>query len=95
MIDVTVKTLDSQNHQFNVDENVSQTLILIPKILIIDTLLQWTVEEFKIHIAENVNIPAASQRIIYCGRVLQDTSKLSDYGNSLKTILKIQIVHET
>lgn len=37
-------------------------------------------EQFKTKIAETVNIPPETQRIIYCGRVLQDSSKLADYG---------------
>lgn len=42
--------------------------------------LQITVEQFKVRIADTVNIPPETQRIIYCGRVLQDDSKLADYG---------------
>lgn len=37
-------------------------------------------KELKEHIAGQVGTPAETQRLIYCGRVLQDDKKLRDYG---------------
>lgn len=60
VLQVKVKTLDSQNYEFQAEND-------------------WTVSQFKEHIQEAVNVPALEQRLIFCGRVLQNDKKLTEY----------------
>ena len=41
----------------------------------------FTVTSLKEKIRSALNIPIERQRLIYCGRVLQDEKRLSDYDN--------------
>ncbi|VVC43920.1 Hypothetical protein CINCED_3A020784 [Cinara cedri] len=71
MIDLTIKTLDSQNHTFSVPD-------------------AFTILELKEHIADKVNVPVIQQRLIFCGRVLSNETKLADIGIHGKVMHLVQ-----
>lgn len=71
VVEVTVKTLDSNVFHFSVNE-------------------EMTVKEFKEHIAVTVGVTWDKQRIIFCGKVLQDDKKLQECDLNGKTVHLVQ-----
>lgn len=67
VLNITVKTLDSQNYHFEANDD-------------------WTVIQFKEHIQPSVDVLPAEQRLIFCGRALQDDKKLTEYDCGGKVV---------
>ncbi|XP_038216489.1 uncharacterized protein LOC119835625 isoform X2 [Zerene cesonia] len=67
MMHFTIKTLDSRDHPFDLDNNI--------------TVLQL---KHEIHARMGINVNM--QRLIFCGRVLQDEKKLADYNVAGKVV---------
>ena len=58
----------------------------------VTTSLDSTVESFKELIAQNSDVPANQQRLIYKGRILKDDQTLLSYGNFLIISCFISVV---
>lgn len=71
MIEFTIKTLDSKDHRFSVDDEI-------------------TVAQLKEKVLEQMGVEIGLQRLIFCGRVLQDEKKLADYGVNGKVVHMVQ-----
>lgn len=67
IIKVKIKTLDSRDFDFEVDDD-------------------WTTLQLKEHIHSTVDVSPNDQRLIYCGRVLQNDKKLSEYSCNEKVV---------
>lgn len=93
MVDLNIKTLDSQIYSFHVDKNVSQLSSFFMVIYILALLsmtiylwfmldieqFQMPVSLFKEKIASEIGLPVGQQRLIFRGKVLKDDHLLSAY----------------
>ncbi|RLN70802.1 hypothetical protein BBJ28_00010188 [Nothophytophthora sp. Chile5] len=74
-----------QEHEAGEDEAVEPGMIQVRildlngKFFTIPCRLDWTVGQMKLKVLESTEVPVASQRLIYRGRVLEDDSCLSVY----------------